>query len=171
MIDLETLGTSAGCSILSIGAIAFDPDTKQIGPEFYIVVNRQDQIDLGFREDRSTTAWWNDQSVAARTVLTDAESTGAAPLAKALDLFAEYLQQFDLDQVKIWGNGASFDNAILCECYRKLGFNTPWKFWNDRCYRTAKALFPGPPLQRIGTYHNALDDAKSQANHLMGLLS
>ena len=40
MVDLETLGKRAGCPILSIGAVFFDPVEKQLGEEFYVVVNR-----------------------------------------------------------------------------------------------------------------------------------
>lgn len=44
----------------------------------------------------------------------------------------------------------------------------PWKFWNDRCYRTVSAGFPR--RQQTGTHHNALDDAISQTKHLLAYL-
>jgi inhibitor of KinA sporulation pathway (predicted exonuclease) len=44
----------------------------------------------------------------------------------------------------------------------------PWKFYNDRCYRTLKAMYPHIKMpKRTGTHHNALDDAISQVNHLI----
>jgi len=46
----------------------------------------------------------------------------------------------------------------------------PWYFWNDRCYRTMKSLYPQIPMERDGVHHNALDDAISQARHLMAIL-
>jgi hypothetical protein len=90
MIDLETLGRRAGCSILSIGAVAFDPKTKQLGKELYVVVNRQSCNAAELHEDLETLDWWNKQSEAAKTVLTEA-TMGGVQLAAALDQLTEYL--------------------------------------------------------------------------------
>jgi exodeoxyribonuclease VIII len=46
----------------------------------------------------------------------------------------------------------------------------PWRHWNDRCYRTVKSLYPDVKLERVGTHHNAVDDAESQARHLIAML-
>ena len=70
----------------------------------------------------------------------------------------------------MWGNGATFDNVILANAYRGAGLPVPWKFWNDKCYRTIKGFFPQIKLQRIGTHHNAQDDAESQAWHLINMV-
>jgi exodeoxyribonuclease VIII len=67
----------------------------------------------------------------------------------------------------VWGNGASFDNTILTETYKRLGRTPPWPFWKDRCYRTVKSMFPNVPMERSGTHHNAMDDALTQAQHLI----
>jgi hypothetical protein len=42
-----------------------------------------------------------------------------------------------------------------------------WRSYNGRCYRTVKQQFPDIKLTRFGTYHNALDDAYSQAEHMV----
>jgi exodeoxyribonuclease VIII len=70
----------------------------------------------------------------------------------------------------VWGNGADFDNAILASAYQLMNIGTPWKFYNNRCYRTVKNLHPQIKLERSGTYHNALDDAVSQTQHLLAIL-
>jgi hypothetical protein len=70
----------------------------------------------------------------------------------------------------VWGNGASFDCVILGNAYRAVGDEPPWKYFNERCYRTAKAMLPAVPFERIGTHHHALDDAASQAQHLIKML-
>ena len=67
----------------------------------------------------------------------------------------------------IWGNGAAFDNVVLASAFRATGMQVPWAFWNDRCYRTVKSLFSNVKLKRSGTHHNALDDAVTQAKHLL----
>jgi len=75
------------------------------------------------------------------------------------------------ENVRVWGNGAAFDNVILASAYRQANITQPWLFWNDRCYRTVKALSPAVTMQRNGTHHNALDDAESQARHLIDMLA
>lgn len=76
----------------------------------------------------------------------------------------------DKDSRLLWGNGSDFDNVILASAYRSCNLEVPWKFWNNRCYRTVKALRPDIKIHRSGTYHNALDDAVSQAEHLMRMI-
>lgn len=75
------------------------------------------------------------------------------------------------DEIRVWGNGAAFDNVILASAYRRVTAGTPWQYWNDRCYRTVKALHPDVPMQRTGDHHNALDDAISQAHQLIAMLA
>jgi len=164
MIDLETLGSRPGCAILSIGAVAFDPSTGKLGPEFYTAVDRRSQP--GLHIDHKTLIWWEGQSAEAKAVLDDSCAIG---LTYALVNFNQYLSQFDFRKVKVWGNGSDFDNAIMACCYAYAGLETPWSFWNNRCYRTLKGLVVGPKIKREGTYHNALHDAKSQALHAMEL--
>lgn len=168
MIDLETLGRRAGCSILSIGAVAFDP-TKGLGEELYVVVNRQSCVDAGLHEDQDTLNWWEKQNESAKTVLGHS-TEGGLVLTDALAKLTEFLAQFGHKKVKVWGNGSDFDNAILTACYAAIGQNIPWEFWNNRCYRTLKSLKPQIKLARQGTHHNALDDAKSQAAHAIQLM-
>ena len=62
MINLETLGTVAGCVILSIGAVAFDRETGELGMEFYEVINQVSCEEAGLHVDQKTVDWW-----AART--------------------------------------------------------------------------------------------------------
>ena len=68
-------------------------------------------------------------------------------------------------------NGAAFDNVILASAYRRNGTRQPWQFLNDRCYRTMKAQYPAVKMQRNGTHHNAVDDAESQARHLIAMMT
>lgn len=167
MIDLETLGQRPGCVILSIGAVAFDTDG--IGDSLYAVVNTGSCLDAGLTKDPETVAWWDRQNDQAKEVLKLAETSGST-LADCLGTLTEFLSRFDLDQVRVWGNGADFDNAILGACYHAVGLKTPWKFYNNRCYRTLKSLRPTVKMERQGVYHNALDDAISQAKHAIKLM-
>lgn len=163
MIDLETLGTGPGCVVLSIGAVGFNPKMRILGPKFYQVFNTQNQLGFGLKKDSNTLQWWESQTEDAKEVLKQAEG-GGEDLRDGLLKFSGWLSQFG-DSVCIWGNGSDFDNAILQYLYRHVELEVPWKFWNNRCFRTLssefKDLYPKP--FRNGTYHNALDDARFQA--------
>lgn len=161
MLDLETMGNGPQAAIIAIGAVAFD--LSGIKSRFYVQVSLESSMRAGLVADPSTIMWWMQQSEQARIAFKDNDK--AAQLRGVLGKFAQWLHEVGGEQV--WGNGASFDNAILSNAYRATGTEQPWKFWNDRCYRTFKSMFNAIPLERSGTHHNALDDAESQAKHLI----
>lgn len=163
MVDLETVGTGANSGIISIGACTFDPDTQLIGSTFHAIINRQSCFDIGCTFDQSTIDWWGKQSTEARAASYDYKD--GLSVQAALLAFSDWFPGQEL-----WGNGSDFDNAMLAELYRKAGLEQPWKFWNNRCYRTMKNQFPAVALTRHGTHHNAVDDAVTQAKHLMKIL-
>jgi DNA polymerase III epsilon subunit-like protein len=161
MLDLETLGQRPGSVILAIGAVKFADG--EITSSFYERVDAESCVALGLRMDVSTVMWWFQQADAARLEVTKP----GRPLADVLRDFSAWLGD---ENVEVWGNGAAFDNVILDDAYDKAGLPRPWKWSNDRCYRTVKQMRRDVPLPRSGTHHNALDDAKSQAMHLMAIL-
>lgn len=91
--------------------------------------------------------------------------SGDKPILISLQAFKDWLPP--KSDPLIWGNGASFDNVILANAYRAASIQQPWAYWNDRCYRTLKKRYLDIALRRQGTHHNALDDAISQAEHLI----
>lgn len=159
MIDLETMGTQSNAPIISIGAVEFD--RTGIISEFYSVIDLKSAVDGGAVMDPRTVIWWMEQSDEARAALTGS----GEPIERVLDRFAVWMARFEAEGV--WGNGAAFDNVILAEAYKRLDMEQPWPFWRDRCYRTLKSMYPDVTIMRAGTHHNALDDAKTQANHLI----
>ncbi len=167
MLDLETLGTSPGCIILSIGAVFFDK--KGLGHEFYQTIDVQSSIDAGLTMSGGTFKWWMGQQGAARKALFEDN----VQLKGALHAFSDWLaESCYIKTVKVWGNGSDFDNAILAKAYQLvLNQEQPWKFWNNRCYRTVCDVLNDRQRKQEGVHHHALDDAKSQAQHLRGLLT
>jgi len=102
MVDLETLGRRAGCSILSIGAVAFDAETGNMGPEFYMVIKMASCEKHGLHTDQDTVAWWEKQSPEAQKVLKQARAArGNKDLGKALAQFNTYLAQFGPKAVRV----------------------------------------------------------------------
>lgn len=169
MIDLETLGVTAGCSILSIGAATFD-EHRGVGDPFYATISRKTCRNAGLVEDADTLIWWHKQSEEARKVLTADHTT--LPLGLALAQFHDYLSRFHTSDVLVYGNGADFDLPILGRAFLACGFDLPWKAYNGRCYRTLKNQRPDVKLVRTpGTHHNALSDATAQAEHAIRILT
>lgn len=168
MLDLETLGQGPEAAIVAIGAVFFDLQDGTFGEPFYRVVDLASAMAEGGKVDAATIMWWMGQPEEARAIF----NLPAVPIDQALLDFASFLEgTADPRAVQVWGNGSDFDNVILASAYRRSGLEVPWAFWNNRCYRTVKNLNPGRKLIRQGTHHNALDDAVSQAQHLMALLS
>lgn len=164
MIDLETLGNAPGCALLSLGAVSFDGEW--VADEYYQRIDAESCVRAGLSVDVSTVRWWLGQSEEAR-----AEVAGlGGNLKDVLGSFSEWLGMVgNGEKPCVWGNGASFDNACLAAAYRAVRLPLPWPFWNDRCYRTMKGLAPAVKMERGGVHHNALDDAKSQAEHLIAI--
>ena len=161
MLDLETMGNGSNSAIIAIGAVAFD--IGGVSSRFYQQVNLQSSVDAGMEIDASTVLWWLKQSDSARSAFKDNEKS--LNIATALIEFSVFCES--LKVCGMWGNGAAFDNALLSNAYRKIEMNQPWKFWNDRCYRTVKNIYQDVEFIRTGTHHNAVNDAESQALHLI----
>lgn len=161
MLDLETLSSKPNAAVVSIGAVAFNKDgVAREG--FYEVLDVEDQELKGRHISASTFKWWTQQSEQARKVF--AETPSKTPMALAR--FEAYLYGLtsDVHARRIWGYGSTFDNVVLRSLYESYGMKAPWTYRGDMCYRTLKGLFPKVAIpERTGTHHNALDDARYQA--------
>lgn len=177
MIDLETMGTSPTAPIISIGAVIFN--AEGITDNFYEVVDLKSAVDAGAVMDPRTVIWWMEQSDEARAALTGGgmpidtvlgdfgHFCAVGVMRKILDAWEDKPTTPVLEIFGVWGNGAAFDNVILAEAYKRLDMEVPWPFWKDKCYRTVKQMYPDVEIKRVGTHHNALSDAKTQAEHLI----
>ena len=161
MIDIETLGTRPGDVILSIGAVWFAPG-ESVKSSFHISIDSESSKEAGLRAQKSTLEWWGKQSPEARAIA----FAGEYSLESALKQFTMWLPK-GKEELRVWGNGANFDNALVAAAYRAVKMEMPWHYWNDRCYRTISAMFMKTKVERVGTGHNALDDATTQALRLL----
>lgn len=156
MIDIETLGNRPGSVILSIGAVAFDAETGEIGEEFYDAIDPSSAAAAGLTTDISTMMWWMKQSQEAQ----DAAFSGKTAIELALAKLAFYALR--VGATRVWAKPPSFDLVLLEAAFRACNLDVPWHF---RTHRDCRTIFDlagiSPPS--LGTAHNALDDAKSQA--------
>lgn len=158
MVDLETFGSTPGSAIASIGAVAFNLTTGELGGEFYRVIDPASCTDLGLTIDGATVLWWLGQGDSARRALTE---TRGIHLAVALQEFSAFWAV--TGAARFWSHGANFDDPLLAAAYRACKVRTPWRYTESRCTRTIFELANVSPDRGEGTHHNALDDAKAQA--------
>ncbi|CAD5588217.1 3'-5' exoribonuclease [Escherichia coli] len=166
MIDLETMGKNPDAPIISIGAIFFDPQTGDMGPEFSKTI---DLNTAGGVIDRDVIKWWLKQSREAQSAI----MTDEIPLDDALLQLREFIDENSGEFfVQVWGNGANFDNTILRRSYERQGIPCPWRYYNDRDVRTIVELGKAidfdarTAIPFEGERHNALDDARYQAKYV-----
>lgn len=169
MIDLETMGKNPDAPIISIGAIFFDPQTGDMGPEFSKTIDLET---AGGVIDRDTIKWWLKQSREAQSAI----MTDEIPLDDALLQLREFIDENSGEFfVQVWGNGANFDNTILRRSYERQGIPCPWRYYNDRDVRTIVELGKAidfdarTAIPFEGERHNVLDDARYQAKYVSAI--
>ena len=169
MIDLETMGKNPDAPIISIGAIFFDPQTGDMGPEFSKTIDLET---AGGVIDRDVIKRWLKQSREAQSAI----MTDEIPLDDALLQLREFIDENSGEFfVQVWGNGANFDNTILRRSYERQGIPCPWRYYNDRDVRTIVELGKAidfdarTAIPFEGERHNALDDARYQAKYVSAI--
>lgn len=160
MVDIETLGSTPGCAVLSIGAVEFFPDINLLGEEFYAAIDLQSCIDRGLKIEGATFYWWLEQEKKAQEAL----CFQLYQLHTSLYLFSDYFQKCSPDL--IWAHGPSFDLAVLSSAFHSTAQKKPWNFRDERDTRTVLDL-AGMKMPKIEGAHHALADAKSQAITIM----
>lgn len=160
MIDLETLDVLPSASILTIGAVKFDPFGDDVNEpsceKFYVKVDLDSCDRLGLTVSQDTLGWWAQQSQQAQD---EAFSTdGRIDISDAIN----QLYKFCWGAKRVWSHGAGFDVIILEHVFRKVERAVPWKFWEVRDTRTLFDLGINPNRPPV-LKHHALEDAWNQA--------
>jgi len=174
MLDLETLGTSPGSIVLSIGAASTVRDSLDEQLVFSKKISVISSMRAGLTSDDETLRWWKSQpdNVWAAAV------EGGEELESVLASFGTWLvelrsfkteRQAAGNRLRLWGDANSFD-IVLLECaYKAAGVPVPWTYREEFDYRTLRSLFQSekPPKKVI---HDALSDARAQLEHLQQII-
>lgn len=162
-IDLETLGNTTNAAITQIGVAFFHLETGKIESRHNILVKWNGEGHV----NASTLAWWFKQGDEARARMAEALESGVH-IDGALGQL-RCLAPWDKIE-GVWGNGSSFDITILDSMYQRFpGMTSPWPFWAARDMRTLVDMaervsgFDKRSVERVGTHHEAADDAVYQA--------
>tara|TARA_E500000318_G_C3549230_1_gene208124 strand:- start:999 stop:1541 length:543 start_codon:yes stop_codon:yes gene_type:complete len=158
MIDIETLSTDFKAVVLTLGAVKFDPFTKEISDPLYLKLSVDDQLEQGRITDERTLAWWGQQEESVRKEAFSED--GRVSVEEALN----QLDKWSHNTHRVWCQGPSFDFPIIYDLYKTYDREMPWKFWNQRDARTVTSLIPENIKQKINfNAHNAIEDVYAQA--------
>lgn len=159
MIDLETLSTRVNGVILSISAVRFDIKTGESGGFFHENINLIQSIRQGFVIDQSTFDWWQQQSDVAKALGFKINAKGAQ---EVISRFVYWTGNKDPNSI-VWGNSARFDLGMLIYHMEKFNLKIPWKYYNERCHRTAVYVLDKEwDIPFEGVPHYGIDDCKHQ---------
>jgi hypothetical protein len=164
MHDIETFSTQNNPVIPALGAVKFT--REGVVDRFEIGIDPSDCQRYGLHIDAGTVLWWMDPARdEARKYLLE---LGKIDLFAALDGYAMWIDQTPKESLgSMWANGATFDHVKLRSAYDACKIDVPWHYRAEECYRTISNRFKDIPFQRQGLHHGALDDAVSQAFHLV----
>ena len=131
-------------------------------------------MDQGAKPDGDTILWWLKQSAEARSAICTDDTHN---IDEALYELSDFISRNSDNPryLKVWGNGANFDNVILRTAYERAGRICPWQFWNDSDVRTMVLLGkqlgfdPKHNMPFDGVAHNALADAHHQAKYVSAI--
>jgi hypothetical protein len=161
MLDIETLGQGPGCVVISIAAVPFYRTDCKVGDAyFHMNVDIESCLALGLKIDPSTLHWWIQKAGLFQELQKDTYELKGTLLS--LRSFIAHNCEKD---VRVWGKGPSFDNAILRYAYDLVNQPLPWKYSRERCVRTDLDGYEDRLkncLRFNGIEHNPVDDARHQ---------
>lgn len=164
MLDVECGGTGRTAALMGLGAVFFDENTGELGPEFYKAINLSTAVKRGGTIDSGTFMWWLNQPDEVR----QAVIWNTYPIEFVLEEFAAFIERnARVQDVRVWGCSPAFDCEKVRYAFDQCGMKTPWAYFNERDYRTIRERNRIVEQDERFGLHNALEDAKFQAQHLM----
>lgn len=160
-IDLESVSTRPDGAIVSIGAVCFDRRTGELGPTFHVVCDWK--ADAKGHVHQGTLEWWRNQEPNDVVFSNDIERE---PLHKALSMLQKFADAWACPMTFWWQRG-NMDQQWLDNAFERCGMDTPWNFsqWMDQ--RTLCRELQRDEVVFIGNKHDALDDARHQAQCIL----
>lgn len=170
MLDLETLGTTPKACVTSLAVVQFDPDTSKTGAQFYKTIDLESAM-AGREISSSTLKFWFKQDPR----LQQQTFSGSEMTACVLSDLCKFIWDLKLnyDNIRVWGNGSSFDITIIEDLFRHYGMNAPWPFWGHRDCRTIEDAAYGKvhrrDFSREGPTHHPLYDCLFQIEYVSAM--
>ena len=171
VLDIETLGTARRSVIVAVAAYTFSygdaPDnTIKVEGTFHEQVSVLSCLRSGLSVDKSTLEWWQKQPQYVWEMVTAGQKSLRTVLQE-LSLYIESLRGYDRE-IRVWGYGKDFDQALLEDAYEVEGLREPWSYRESMCLRTVFS-FHGRKWKSKEA-HNPLADAAGEAEELKSLI-
>jgi hypothetical protein len=126
-------------------------------------VELESALKAGRTISASTLQWWLTQRPEIMKKMFDSP----APLSRVLEGLARF---FALNQlVYPWGNSAGFDLGMTADAYTKAGLALPWRYTNERCYRTVRSMSDLKRGTKPENAHDPVADCHYQISELARL--
>lgn len=170
MIDIETLSTDSNALITTISCVQCDIRNGKIGESKEIGIELDQQLKNGAVLDKDTVIWWLSQNKDAIISMIEIEKIDVTVALSELNIWfiglADKLGCKTKD-LKLWGNGSSFDNTIVRNLYKRSNIEFVIPYYNDRDVRTLVDLYDidTRKYEFKGIKHNGIDDCKHQINY------
>lgn len=172
-LDIETLSTTTGSVVLSIGACIVTPDGAASASAFYSRVNIQQQIDAGREISESTLRFWIGQP---REVQERTFGQGDGPSVREVMLRLHYWWSDVASCAPVYTKGPQFDAAILDSLADSVKIERPihYRKWRDLRTLEDMIVWAGHEDLLIATKercasplaHDALTDALVQGESI-----
>lgn len=162
-LDTETLGTRPGSAVIQLGAVAFNLDTGELGPEFF----REIKPAAPFTASIETLQWREEKG------LGPIPTHGIHP-RDAVFHFQDWLRDnFDCPEKerRFWSWGSHMDFPVLEPLLdlRNPGDPNPWEYYQPKDARGFWQLAFGD-LRHSDRPHHALEDSKLGARDLVAAI-
>lgn len=157
-IDIETLGRSPGCVVLSIGAARIWSPSEA----FHCSISIDDQLRKRMSIDPATRDWWDKQDPVISGIAHSEEFSVVEALGR--------LNAFLGDVPIMWASPCSFDIPILEELYRRFERTIPWGYRHVRDLKTLRDILGYGAYAPNRQPHNAMEDAIAQAHDIHACL-
>lgn len=158
MVDIEALGHSRDCIVVSVGIVKFKIRTCEILDEKYWELDMGGQKKLGRTIDTSTIQWWMGQTKESQQAISNTKRI------EVLDFINEF-EAFIKEPGYYWAKGTNYDFEILTNLFQQYWHDAPFKYskWIDaRVYYFLGKQLGILPKKKNEFAHNALIDALFQ---------
>ena len=159
MVDIETLGITPDCIILTVGGVKFNPN-DEIEPRDRKLwrLDIEEQRNKGRTEDQTAIDFWNKQEPHVR------EEAFSDKDRISVDSFLNDFNTWIDGATQVWAQGVTFDIVILKDLYDQCGVKPNWSDFRVMDSRTLfKLLKEDPRKQMEFDAHDAAEDSYYQA--------
>jgi len=166
MLDIETMSTDDNALITTISIVRFDLSTGDLGTEYEIGLNWNEQIKHKAHICPDTVQWWLKQDKEAIDTMLRIPQQKVDVVLDSINHFFK-TSGLELKYIKLWGNGKEFDNIKLRNLFKRHGKELVVPYWCDNDVRTLVNLsnINTRDFKFEGIKHRGIDDCKHQINY------